>query len=137
MMKIAAIAALVAVPVFALTLNTSLAQPADASGPAGAGVSAPADNSKTNHDPSNRDRSADKQSNNSSDLEITQQVRRRVMDDKELSTYAHNTKIVSVNGTVTLNGVVHSDAEKTQIAQKAAEVVGADHVVNEIKVAGQ
>jgi hyperosmotically inducible periplasmic protein len=137
MMKLAALAALVAVPVFAVALSTGFAQPSDASAPAGAGVNTPADNSKSNRDPSNRDRSADRQSNSSSDLEITQQVRRRVMDDKGLSTYAHNTKIVSVNGTVTLNGVVHSDAEKAQIAQKAAEVVGADHVVNEIKVAVQ
>ena len=56
------------------------------------------------------------------------------MADKGLSTYAHNIKIVSFNRTVTLNGVVHGEAEKAQIAQKAAEIVGPDHVVNEIKL---
>ena len=44
-MKIEALAALIATPVFAVCLSTGLAQPADTSGPAGAGMSAPAENS--------------------------------------------------------------------------------------------
>ena len=52
-----------------------------------------------------------------------------------LSTYAHNIKIVSVNGTVTLNGVVRSEKEKNSIAMKAAAVAGKDRVVNELKIA--
>jgi hyperosmotically inducible protein len=93
------------------------------------------DNTKRNaQDPSNRTRTADDQSNSSSDVQITQRIRRSVMDDKSLSTYAHNAKIVAVNGTVTLNGVVKTPAEKTTVEQLAARVVGPDRVVNKLKV---
>jgi osmotically-inducible protein OsmY len=58
------------------------------------------------------------------------------MSDKTLSSYAHNAKIVAVNGTVTLNGVVQTEAERNSIAQKAEQVVGSGHVVNKLKVEG-
>src|SRR5689334_13369385 len=67
------------------------------------------DNTRANREPSNRDRSADKQSNARSDIDLTARIRRSVMDDKSLSTNGHNVKIVSENGTVTLSGVVPSD----------------------------
>jgi hyperosmotically inducible periplasmic protein len=73
--------------------------------------------------------------NDSTDVELTQRIRRSVTADKNLSAYGHNVKIVSANGTVTLNGVVRTDAEKAEIGMKAASVAGKDHVVNEIKVA--
>ena len=93
------------------------------------------DNTKSNaRDPTDRARTADDQKNNSSDIEITQRIRRSVMDDKSLSTYAHNAKIVAANGTVTLNGVVKTAAEKSTVEQLAARVVGASHVVNNLKV---
>ena len=44
---------------------------------------------------------ADGQSNAASDIKITQQIRKSVIADKHLSTYAHNVKIVAVNGAVT------------------------------------
>ena len=93
------------------------------------------DNTKSNGtDPSNLDQSADKQANDATDMEVTQRIRRSVVADKNLSTYAHNVKIVTANGTVTLNGVVQSGDEKADIGRKAAAVVGADRVVNELKV---
>ncbi len=66
---------------------------------------------------------------------MTQQIRKSVMADKSLSTYAHNVKIVSINGRVTLNGVVHSAEEKKSVATKAIAVAGKEHVVNELKIA--
>jgi hyperosmotically inducible periplasmic protein len=94
------------------------------------------DNTKSNkQDPSNMNQTADNQMNNSTDMDITRRIRRSVTDDKNLSTYGHNVKIVSANGNVTLNGVVRTDGEKAEIGMKAASVVGNDHVVNEIKVA--
>jgi len=59
------------------------------------------------------------------------------MDDKSLSTNGHNVKIVTDNGTVTLSGVVPSDAEKREIEKKAAEVAGRDRVTNNIRVASK
>ena len=135
-MKIATLAAFIATPALALFASGAFAQSANTPEPAASGVGAAPDNTRSNReDPSNRNQTADDQKSNESDVKITQQIRRSVMADNGLSTYAHNIKIVSVNGTVTLNGVVHGEAEKAQIAQKAAEVVGRDHVVNEIKVA--
>lgn len=94
------------------------------------------DNSGANKaDPGNRSATADAQKNDKSDVQITRQIRRGVIADKNLSTYAHNVKIVSVNGTVTLNGVVRTEDEKNGIGQIAAQVVGDDHIVNRIKIA--
>ena len=95
----------------------------------------PADNTKSNSvDPSNRSGTADQQKNDSSDVNITQNIRKSLMADKSLSTYGHNVKVVTVNGQVTLNGVVHTDQERASIEAKAASVVGQSHVVNELKV---
>ena len=60
----------------------------------------PADNTKINK----RDRAkgavtADQQKENATDREITQKIRRALMDDKMLSTYAHNVKIVTAGRT--------------------------------------
>jgi hyperosmotically inducible periplasmic protein len=51
-----------------------------------------------------------------------------------LSTYAHNIKVVSQNGTVTLKGPVRSDTEMKSILAKAQEMAGTDRVVNEMSV---
>jgi osmotically-inducible protein OsmY len=56
------------------------------------------------------------------------------MADKSLSSYAHNIKIITVNGAVTLKGPVKSDDEKTKLAEIAANAVSADKVTNEITV---
>ena len=94
------------------------------------------DNTKSNKtDPSNRGVTADNQTNASGDIELTKRIRQSVMADSSLSTYAHNVKIVAVGGTVTLNGVVTSADEKTQIRKKAAAIAGKAHVVDELKVA--
>jgi hyperosmotically inducible protein len=95
------------------------------------------DNSKSNKvDSSNQNPTADDQKENDSDRKMTQEIRRSVMADKTLSTYAHNAKIVTVNGTVTLNGVVNSQAESDNLAQKAQSVAGSGRVVNKLKVKG-
>jgi len=96
----------------------------------------PADNSKSSKtDSSNSNATADSQKGNESDRTLTRQIRKSVKADKSLSTYAHNVKIVSINGTVTLNGVVRSNEEKTAIQLKAVTVAGQEHVVNELKIA--
>jgi hyperosmotically inducible protein len=78
---------------------------------------------------------ADQQSENSSDRMITKKIRQSVIADKSLSTYAHNVKIITQNGFVTLKGPVSSEEEKQNIASKAAEVVGsADKVDDRLTV---
>jgi len=77
---------------------------------------------------------ADQAKNNKSDLQLQRQIRREIVKDKTLSTYAHNVKIVARDGKVTLKGPVKSDAEKTAIEQKATEIAGAGNVTNELTV---
>ena len=96
----------------------------------------PNDNTKSNKvNPSNSAMTADAQKNDSSDLTLTQQIRKNIMADKNLSTYAHNVKVVAIGGTVTLNGVVRSAEEKTKVSDIAVQVAGKDHVVDELKIA--
>jgi osmotically-inducible protein OsmY len=74
---------------------------------------------------------------NSSDRELTKKIRQAIVKDKSLSTYGHNVKVISQNGTVTLRGPVHSEEEKTAIEAHAAEVAGRDNVKSEIAVKGE
>src|SRR5438067_10167678 len=89
------------------------------------GVMAAPDNSKTNQ----RDRdvseaTAQQQKENKSDRELARQIRRALVKDKALSTYAQNVKVIVQDGMVTLKGPVRSQEEKRVIEAKAAEVAG-------------
>jgi hyperosmotically inducible periplasmic protein len=96
---------------------------------------APADNTKLNQRDQNADQpTADQQKENRSDRDITQQIRRAIIKDRSLSTYAHNVKIITQNGQVTLKGPVRSDDEKRAIEAKAAEVAGAGKVTSDLNV---
>jgi len=93
------------------------------------------DNTKVNErDRKKTEPTADQGKNNVSDREIMQKIRQAVMDDKSLSTYAHNVKIISQHGKVTLKGPVRSDEEKKTIEDKANEVAGAGNVTNQLTV---
>ena len=96
----------------------------------------PADNTKVN----TRDRAktavtADQQKENSGDRELTQKVRRAIVKDKSLSSYAHNVKVVAQGGQVTLKGPVRTEQEKRSVEAKATEVAGAGKVTNELSIA--
>jgi hyperosmotically inducible protein len=78
---------------------------------------------------------ADQQKMNTTDRDITAKIRRSIMADKSLSTYAHNVKIISQDGTVTLKGPVRSDDEDASIVSKATDITGsADKVINQMSV---
>ena len=96
------------------------------------------DNTKVNErDRSPNEPTADQQKNNRSDRDITQQIRQSIMKDKSLSTYAHNVKIVTQDGQVTLKGPVRSDEEKKAIEAKATEVAGDGKVTSELNIKPQ
>jgi osmotically-inducible protein OsmY len=59
------------------------------------------------------------------------------MKDNSLSTTAHNVKIVSANGAVTLRGPVNSEHEKVAIGRMAKTIAGARNVNNELEVKTQ
>jgi hyperosmotically inducible periplasmic protein len=94
------------------------------------------DNTQVNkRDRSAGEATADQQKNNRTDLDLTKDIRKSIMDDKSLSTYAHNVKIISQNGTVTLKGPVKSDDEKSSIVAKAVSIAGGtDKVVDQMSV---
>lgn len=96
----------------------------------------PPDNTKVNKgDGSSTAVTADQQKMNSADRTLTQKIRKSVMSDKSLSTYAHNVKIISQNGTVTLKGPVRSDDEKRAVVAKAVAVTGSvDKLTGEVSV---
>ena len=97
-----------------------------------------ADNTKTNErDRSANEPTADQQKENRSDRDITQQIRQSIMKDKSLSTDAHNVKIITSNGRVTLKGPVRSEDEKKAIEAKAAEVAGESKVTSELNITSQ
>ena len=93
------------------------------------------DNTKTNK----QDRAAgavtaDQQKNDRSDREITQDIRKAVVSDKSLSTYAHNVKIVTQAGSVTLKGPVRSDDERKELIAKAEQVAGPGKVTDQLSI---
>jgi osmotically-inducible protein OsmY len=90
------------------------------------------DNTRVNKDGG---QTADQQKETKEDRTLSQQIRKAVMDDTTLSTYAHNVKIISQNGTVTLRGPVRSEEEKAAIEAKAKAVAGVTAVNNELTVA--
>jgi osmotically-inducible protein OsmY len=94
------------------------------------------DNSKNNQGDGNSGAmTAQSQKENPSDRAISQKIRKSIMQDKSLSTYAHNIKIVTMDGKVTLKGPVRSDDEKSAINAKAVAVAGADNVTNNLEIA--
>jgi hyperosmotically inducible periplasmic protein len=93
------------------------------------------DNSKMNKGDGQKSAvTAGSASNNKSDREIMQEIRKSVVDDKSLSTYGHNVKIIAQHGQVTLKGPVHSDDEKQNIEAKAKQVAGDGNVNNQLTV---
>ncbi len=96
-----------------------------------------ADNTKVNkRDKSQTEPTADNAKNGTSDRELMRQIRRDVVADKSLSTYAHNVKIIAQGGKVTLKGVVHTDEEKKTIEDFARKRAGENNVTSELSVKG-
>jgi hyperosmotically inducible periplasmic protein len=93
------------------------------------------DNTKVNdRDRNTGEVTADQQKENRPDRDITRDIRRSIMQDKSLSSYAHNVKIISQNGMVTLKGPVRSEDDKMAIESKAAAVVGRNKVTSQLEV---
>jgi hyperosmotically inducible protein len=96
----------------------------------------PADNTKVNkRDRKPGEATADQQKENTNDREIARRIRGALMDDKGLSTYAHNVKVIAQDGHVTLKGPVRTEEERQRVEAKATEVAGAGRVTNQISIA--
>ncbi len=104
----------------------------------GVPVRAQAGGAQSAPDNSNQNKShavtADNQTNADADRHTTANVRKAIVADKDLSMYAHNVKILTSGGAVTLKGPVKSEDEKQKVASDAATVVSADRITNSLTV---
>jgi len=95
-----------------------------------------ADNTKVNQ----RDRNADEvlptdQGNNQADIDRTSEIRKRIVDLKNISVNGRNVKVITKDGKVTLRGPVASDDERQLIEKIAKDVAGSDNVNSGLEVA--
>ena len=74
------------------------------------------------------------QGGSAADRDISAAVRKAVVEDEALSTNAHNVKIITIDGVVTLRGPVKSAAEKASIVAKAQKTSGVKRVDNQLEV---
>ena len=74
------------------------------------------------------------QSETEGDRQLAANVRKAIVDDNTLSVNAHNVKVITSQGTVTLRGPVKSIKEKEAIETKARQVVGVTNVINQLEV---
>jgi len=93
------------------------------------------DNTQLNQrDRNPNEATADKQQNNRSDRDITQQIRKSITADKSFSEYARNVKVITQNGQVTLKGPVRTEDEKSAIELKAKAIAGEGNVTSDLTV---
>ena len=91
----------------------------------------PPDNTKVNKQGGS---TADEQSQSKPDLDLVQKIRQAIIKDKTLSTSAHNCKVITKDGNVTLRGPVDSTKEKTAIENIATKIAGTGKVSNQLTV---
>jgi len=97
----------------------------------------PPDNTSVNkRDKNQAEPTADQGKNNLSDRDLMSHIRRDVVKDKNLSSYAHNVKIIADHGKVTLKGPVHSEDEKRSVEEYARKYAGEGNVTSELSVKG-
>ena len=73
------------------------------------------------------------QNENQPDIDITAGIRKRVVSSN-LSTDAHNVKIITQDGLVTLRGPVKSAEEKQQVEAIAQDVAGHANVNSQLEI---
>lgn len=110
--------------VASLAINASVLSAQQATPP-------PPDNTKVNKQGG---QTADQQSQNKADLALAQKIRQAIVKDKTLSTNAHNCKVVTRDGAVTLRGPVNSEKEKAAVEKIAVDIAGQGKVANELTI---
>jgi hyperosmotically inducible protein len=118
----------------ALAWSATVATAADPATTGEAKESAPDNTGRNVRDRGDTVTSGD-QSESKADLATTQKIRQAVVADDSLSTTAHNVKIITADGAVTLRGPVKSDEERKKIGAMAEQVAGAGRVQNHLEVA--
>jgi osmotically-inducible protein OsmY len=98
---------------------------------------APPDADNTGRNVRDRDETAKTptdQGNSESDRSITAHIRKEIVANDGLSTNAHNVKIITTDGIVTLRGPVKSVQEKAWVAAAAHRAPGVKRVDNQLEI---
>ena len=99
-----------------------------------------ANTAKTRATPDKSDQPTDqtpsvfRQGNDEIDLDITQRIRKQLIEDDALSFSAKNIKIVTQDGVVTLQGSVKSEDEAKEVRSKAIAEAGQGRVKDLLEV---
>jgi hyperosmotically inducible protein len=93
-----------------------------------------ADNTKINQRDKNASEPTADRQKDAADRATSRKIRQSLIQDKTLSTYAHNVKIITRNGMVTLKGPVRSEDEKKAVEMKATEIAGESNVTSNLDV---
>ena len=68
------------------------------------------------------------------DIKITAHIRKAVHQDKSLSVDAHNAKIITQDGVVTLRGPVKTEAESLKLQEISTQTHGVVQVDNQLEI---
>jgi hyperosmotically inducible protein len=71
------------------------------------------------------------------DRAMTQKIRKAIAADKSISSEGRRVMVAAQGGKVTLQGTAKSEAERTSIFTKAADVAGGTNVINNITISSQ
>ncbi len=99
-------------------------------------VNEPADRTNTGVNVRDRESTAKTpldQKENKGDIAITADIRKQIVEAK-MSVNAHNVKVITQDGKVTLRGPVKTAAEKSKIEEIARAVAGNNNVDNQLDV---
>ena len=108
--------------------------PTPATGADAAGPTSP-DNTAVNERDAVRDtKTPIDQDENQADVTRTAEIRKRLLDQPDMSVNARNAKIITSQGKVTLRGPVDSEAERDALVKIATEIAGAENVDNQLEV---
>jgi len=69
-----------------------------------------------------------------SDINITAAIRQAVVNNESLSVNAHNVKIITRNGVVTLRGPVENEVENSKLQDIAKQTPGVMQVDNQLEL---
>jgi hyperosmotically inducible periplasmic protein len=109
-----------------LALGPAMAEQHDAT--------APDDTGKNVRDRGDKTLTPMDQGGSAGDRELTATIRKAIVGDGSLSTNAHNVKIITVDGVVTLRGPVKTPSEKAAVATTAEKTKGVKRVDNQLEV---
>jgi osmotically-inducible protein OsmY len=124
------------------TILVGIAATFIATGSVGAGQTASSDQPRPDADNTARNvrdrdgqtRTPTDQGSSESDRDITARIRRDIVANDALSLNAHNVKIITVDGIVTLRGPVKTIQEKAAVAAAAQRAPGVRRVDNQIEI---